>query len=280
MKKMTLRLCLAAGLTLGTLAGVALASDTVLATVEKRQITQQDLNRAIQSLPDELRAQVRSNPEFKAQLLDELVRQEMVYHEAQRQNFQENEVVRNRLKLLERELMINAFLEEYLSRNVSVSEQDLKEFYERNKARFVTQATVAASHILLEDEQKAREVLRRARAGENFGQLAREHSLDPGSARQEGFIGEFYRGQGLVKEFEDAAFAAEVGVHPELVRTEFGYHIIKVHEKNPSRTVSLDEARDRVTEIIAEEKQNQALMRLIQELELRYSVRTHKDRIQ
>ncbi|MBB5021873.1 peptidylprolyl isomerase [Desulfurispira natronophila] len=262
-----------------SVAATAAAEDTILAKVEGHEITRQDLELAIDSLPQEVRQQVRGNPEFKAQLLEELVRQEMVFAEAKRRNFDENEAVRNRLRLLERELMVTAFLEDYLSRNMELSEEDKQRFYEDNKERFVTQETVSASHILIEDREEAQQVLQQALDGADFGQLARDHSVDTGSARQEGYIGEFYRGQGLVQEFEDAAFAADEGIHPELVRTQFGYHIINVHEKSPSRSVSFDEARERITEILTEEQQQQVLRRLLQELELRYDSEVYPERL-
>jgi peptidyl-prolyl cis-trans isomerase D len=96
--------------------------------------------------------------------------------------------------------------------------------------------TVDAAHILfrVEDESKdaevkakAESILKKAKAGENFSDLARKNSQDTGSASQGGYLGPFQRGQ-MVKEFEDAAFAMNAGEISGLVRSQYGYHIIKV----------------------------------------------------
>jgi foldase protein PrsA len=89
---------------------------------------------------------------------------------------------------------------------------------------------VHASHILVETEEVGQEVLTKLASGEDFGTLAAEYSIDPGSKDQDGDLGWFPRGM-MVPEFEEAAFALEVGETSGLVQTDYGYHIIQVHEK-------------------------------------------------
>lgn len=98
---------------------------------------------------------------------------------------------------------------------------------------------VRASHILVEQESKALELLDRLKAGEDFSQLARKESIDPGSAHKGGDLGFFKRGS-MVKEFENAAFALEKGVLSDPIKTQFGYHIIKVEDKKTAKDM-LDE---------------------------------------
>ena len=85
---------------------------------------------------------------------------------------------------------------------------------------------IKCSHILVQKQSEAIAILDKIRQGEKFGKLARELSIDSGSAKRDGNLGYFGRGK-MVKEFEDAAFKLEVGKISEPVKTQYGYHIIK-----------------------------------------------------
>ena len=85
---------------------------------------------------------------------------------------------------------------------------------------------IKCSHILVEKQSQALEALERIKNGDKFGKVAKEISLDPGSAKKDGNLGYFSKGM-MVKPFEKVAFALQVGEISEPVKTEFGYHIIK-----------------------------------------------------
>ena len=118
---------------------------------------------------------------------------------------------------------------------VTVPDADLEAFYKQNLAQYTTPEQLAASHILFRIEDKdeaavrkqAEEVLKRARAGEDFAALAKQYSEDESNNTNGGSLGEFGRGT-MVPEFEQAAFALKPGDISDLVKTSFGFHIIKV----------------------------------------------------
>ena len=85
---------------------------------------------------------------------------------------------------------------------------------------------IKCSHILVEKQSQALEILERIKAGEKFGKLAKDLSIDSGSAKRDGNLGYLGRGK-MVKEFENTAFKLEIGQISELVKTQYGYHIIK-----------------------------------------------------
>ncbi|NWG12160.1 MAG: peptidylprolyl isomerase [Acidobacteria bacterium] len=149
---------------------------------------------------------------------------------------------------------------ESIASTITVTEQDVRDVWDRQSH----EETVEASHILFKVEDRAKEadvraraegVLKQIQAGADFAELAKKFSEDTGSAEQGGYLGPFARGR-MVREFEDAAFALKPGEVSGLVRTQFGYHIIKVlHHEVPSledarpgitRSVQLDRATDLV----------------------------------
>ena len=136
-----------------------------------------------------------------------------------------------------------------------VSDDDVAAAYERYRTtRYETGEQRCAAHILIkvadqapadavkQAEKKARDILKKARAGEDFAALARKYSEDS-SASSGGDLGCFPRGQ-MVKEFEDSAFSLPVGAVSDLVKTRFGFHIIKVKDQRPPHTTTLQEAKE------------------------------------
>jgi parvulin-like peptidyl-prolyl isomerase len=133
---------------------------------------------------------------------------------------------------------------------------DAKAYYEANKDSFKVDE-VTASHILVKDEATAKEVQAKLKAGEKFEDLAKTYSID-GSAANGGSLGTFGRGA-MVKEFEDAAFALKPGEISDIVKTKFGYHIIKVTDKNQG-TKTYEEAKDSIiSNLVGQEAQKKIL---------------------
>ncbi|MBB5354397.1 foldase protein PrsA [Anoxybacillus mongoliensis] len=121
--------------------------------------------------------------------------------------------------------------------DIKVSDEELKKYYNEYKPR------VKASHILVEDEKTAKEIKAKLEKGEDFAKLAKEYSKDTGSAQKGGDLGWFGPGK-MVEEFEKAAYALNVGEISDPVKTQFGYHIIKVTDKEKKK--SFDEMKEEI----------------------------------
>lgn len=117
--------------------------------------------------------------------------------------------------------------EEAVSEDVEISEEELKEKYDRMKTE------IEAQHILVEDEETAKKVKKKLDKGEEFGKLAKEYSTDEGTKDNDGELGYFSSGD-MVKEFEDVAYEMKEGEISDPVLSEFGVHIIKVTDKRES----------------------------------------------
>jgi parvulin-like peptidyl-prolyl isomerase len=144
-----------------------------------------------------------------------------------------------------------------------VPEDSIRVYYEDHPLEFTVPARARARHILVAfrpgdgpgarttARKKALGILSRAKAGEDFGALAKEYSDDRASAVQGGDLGEITRGQ-VAKEFGDAAFALKPGAISQLVETQFGFHIIRLESLTPQRLRSLDESRAEIRGVLGE----------------------------
>lgn len=140
---------------------------------------------------------------------------------------------------------------------IQPSDQELSVYLEQNRNRYDKPEQVHARHILIrvepdapeadvvEAQKQLEDLKKELEGGADFAELAQKHSQDPGSAPNGGDLGFFGRGQ-MVKEFEEAAFALEPGQISEPVRTQFGFHLIKVEEKKPAEHPGLSQIRDQV----------------------------------
>ncbi len=153
---------------------------------------------------------------------------------------------------------------EVAAASVKVSDEELRQIYKERIAEFQTPEERRASHILIavgsdasdEDKSaakaKAEDIYQQLqKAPKRFEELARANSQDPGSAEQGGDLGFFRRGF-MVKEFEDAAFALDVGEISSPVRTQYGYHIIRIDEVKPVKTTPFEQVRDRLLKEVRE----------------------------
>jgi peptidyl-prolyl cis-trans isomerase C len=175
------------------------------------------------------------------------------------------------------ELSVTKMLQAEVEAKVAVTPAQVQDFYAKNPDRFKQGERVRASHILLRLPEKADEaakaavktkatdVLKQVRDGKDFAELAKQYSEDPGSAPSGGDLNFFQKGQ-MVAPFDQAAFTLKVGDVSDLVETNFGFHIIKVTDKQPERVVPLDDVRPQVQQFLenqSRQEQTQALIKAL-----------------
>jgi peptidyl-prolyl cis-trans isomerase C len=159
---------------------------------------------------------------------------------------------------------------------ITVTAEESNKFYNDNPNFFKQPEQVKASHILIKVAPSAEEskkiqarkkietVQKKVRQGEDFGLLAKANSEGP-TAQRSGDLGYFSRGQ-MVKPFEDAAFALNVGEVSEIVETQFGYHLIKVTDKKPARTIPYKEVQQMLEQHLKNEKEKTEIQDYIENL--------------
>lgn len=239
----------------------------VLAKVNGREIKESDLNMLMQSLGQ--RAMQFASEEGKKQLLDELISQELLYAEAIDNNLNEDAQFIKAVEDMKANLL-KQFAMNQLMQGIAVSEEEVKEYYEANKEMFKAPEMVRASHILVQTEEEIKEIAEKIEGGASFEDMAKESSKCP-SGNNGGDLGEFSRGK-MVPEFEEAAFTLEIGKVSEPVKTQFGYHLIKVTEKKEAATQEFEAVKANITNQLTAMKQQEKYVAKRNELEAKYSV--------
>lgn len=243
--------------------------DKILAKVNGKDITGEDYNIFINSLNPDLRKHLL-NTEKNEEVIDELIHQELIYQDAKDKGLDKEEDFQKVLEKAKKSLLLNYYLGKMLS-DIAITDKEIEDFYKVHKDHFNTPPTVRASHILVEDLEKAQEIYNKIVNGADFSLEAKENSTCP-SKNKGGDLGNFSRGQ-MVKEFEDAAFSMNVGDISKPIKTEFGYHIIKLTGKNPSKEVSLEDAKDHIIKDIRRQKEQDIYRDKINLLKAKYDIK-------
>lgn len=244
-------------------------AEKTLATVGGIAITDRDVNEFIAGLGQ--RGQSYNTPDGRRAVLNQIIGNKLLLLDAKRNLFEAEAAFREQLGRLKDNLLISYAGEKILSA-VNVTEAEAKEYYESHKSEFKSGETVNASHILVDSEEKARAIYEEITSGKkSFEDAAKEYSSCP-SKDAGGNLGDFGRGQ-MVPEFDTAVFSMEVGeVTSTPVKTQFGYHLIKLNAKNPAKEMSYDEIKDELKAGLLGEKRHKAYESKINQLKIMYPV--------
>lgn len=243
-------------------------NNKLVAKVNGKEITQGDVMKFLNDVGPQVAMQFQS-PEGIQKVVDELVNQELLYLEALENKVDEEEEFNQILEDTKVVLLKNYAISKLLSKE-SVSEDEIKEYYNENQEHFSKPESVVAGHILVEDEDQANKIKKEIEEGKSFEDAAREYSTCP-SKEKGGELGEFSRGQ-MVPEFEDKAFEMEEGAISEPVKTQFGYHIIKLDQKNEAGRKEFDEVKAEIEQIVLGLKQQTKYLDKVKELKGKYEV--------
>jgi peptidyl-prolyl cis-trans isomerase C len=250
-----------------TASAAAADADPIIMSAGSVTVHKSEFEAALKTLPAEYQGML-SQPAGRKQFADDFLRMRLLASEGAKAGLQNDPEVVNQLNLMRENLVATAELKK-IDSGITVSDAEIQKAYADNAKDY---EQVKARHILiapkgspaaqagkdLTDEQakaKAEDLRKQIAAGANFDELAKKESDDTGSGARGGDLGSFGHGQ-MVPEFEQAAFAAKVGDLTPVVKTQFGYHIIKVeaHENTP-----LDQVRPTIEKNLKQTKLHAAL---------------------
>lgn len=247
--------------------------ETILVSFGEGDITLGEFNKVWDD-PDN-----KNKYKTKEELLENMLNERILVQRAQEIGLEKDEKVSSQIKTVieqvrkEREekikintqqALVDAAMKVEIYDKVKLSEEEIAEYYKENKEVFIKDEEYHLRHILVETLEEAETVLEKIRGGADFAELAKEKSLCP-SGKQGGDLGFIARGI-TIKLFEDAAFVLKPGEISEVVKTQVGYHVIKLEEISPERQKTLEEAKVEIEFILLPEKQKQAFTRWLSSL--------------
>ena len=225
------------------------------ATARKVAVSDADVNARI----DQVKKQFPSEDMFMQTLIDRKLTLDQMKADARK------------------DLAIGRLIDTAIADKDALKPSQVDDFYKSNPDQFKQPERVHASHILIsvpegadaaakaQAKAKAQQVLKDVKAGKDFAALAKQHSQDSGSAQNGGDLGFFQPGQ-MVGPFNDAAFSLKPGTTSGLVETQFGYHIIRVIEKQPERTVPLEEVRPKIEQYLQDRNKESETVAFVKSL--------------
>ena len=245
----------------------------VLAKVGNENITDKDIETLFKNIPEPYRARYET-PEVKKEIVMRLIEVKMMAQEAKNRKLDSKDDVKLKLALMSDQILAKE-LEEAAVDEIKVSDKAIDDYYKANAAQFVSPRRFKVSHILVKDEAKAATLLARVKKGEDFAAIAKADSVCP-SATQGGDLGWISAGR-MDPTFEKAAFALKKGEVSGIVKTQFGYHIIKVNDIEEQHTKPLAEVKDRIVRTLKQGQEQGAMTKLRDEMLKKAKVAVYDD---
>ena len=222
------------------------------------------------------------NPQAKQQYLQAWIAQEVLYRQALEEELAEKPEAKKLIDQLTRGALSQLLMNKELASKINITETDVQTYYAANKDKFIEPARAVISHILLEDQQQASELIGRIKGGEDFGELAKQFSKDESTKEKAGRIETEVQedssipGIGTYEELNKKIFAVETPkVLDEPFKTEKGWEIVKVEKLTPERQKTLDEVSQQVMSMLANQKRQDVQSSYIEQMMDKHNVIIH-----
>jgi len=218
----------------------------------------------------------------KANLVDEIINERVIYREALEKKLQHKKDVKQRLDYARRMILMKAYYQ-YIAENIEITEEEIQDYYQNNQLEFKTEPTIKAQHVFTKDSLKAerwKSEIENSTDPETFNRLAKEESEDTLTSKDLGNLGYFnphgyIRFIGKDKKFGNAVEWLEVGQVSDIIHHGKGYSIVKVKEKEPSIIRPLSEVKDEIEKKLRDEKFEKAVTEEIERLREKYDPKNY-----
>lgn len=236
-----------------------MSENKLLAEVNGKKIYEDDVYHVLASIEDKQR--FNSKEGFNI-LTDELVNQELILQNAKENNFDQEEEFIERLEEVKNDMLKNYAMHKIFN-EVTINDDEVLDYYNKNKDTLFSPTTYTASHILLEDQSEANKILEEIKNGLDFAEAAKKYSIDP-SKDNGGSLGTFPKGV-MVAEFQEGLDKLSIGEVSEPVKSQFGYHLIKLDDKKVNEQ-NFEDIKDNVRSTYEMIKRQEKYLELVNDL--------------
>jgi peptidyl-prolyl cis-trans isomerase C len=235
----------------------AFAQDKVVATIDGKPITEGDLAVAESEIGSDMGTM--PGPQKRTSLLEFLIDNQLFAEAGEKAKLDQGPDFETRLAYLKRRALRELYFEKVIKG--SVSDADARKIYDDQVKLLKPEEEVSARHILVETEEQAKELKAKLDKGADFAQLAKENSKDPGSKDDGGNLGYFGHGQ-MVPQFEEVVFKLKKGEVSDPVKTQFGWHLVKLEDSRTKQPPAFEIVKDRIAQSLLLQKAQKTAMEL------------------
>jgi len=257
----------------GEAGGKAKLDSEVVAQVGDEKIMASDIEEILTHIPPQYRMRYGSQ-QGRREIVNGLVDIKMLSYEARQRGLDKKDSVRMKLAYLTDQTLAKE-LESEMKKSYEVSEADIRKYYDEHKEKYSMPERIKASHILVEDQARAEDILKQVRTGGSFDKLAKQYSKDS-TSQKGGDLGWFGKGR-MDPAFEKAAFALKKGEVSPVVKSAFGYHIIRLEDRREGSVRPFDQVKKSIERAIQRERMEKELNALKESIKKKASVSVNDD---
>lgn len=249
---------------------ITLPPETILSSFDGQTITLGEFNQLWDQIPENSKLQLT-----KRNVLDQIISEKLLIQEAKNRGLEQDKDALEQIKKTTEQILVQSLIEKEIIGKVKVDDQEALTYYEENKDNFITKEQVYLYNILVETEEVAKDILEKLKAGGDFIEIAKEKSTGP-SAAQGGDLGYVSKGD-LIPEIENDVFALEIGNISDIIKSEYGFHILKVTDKKPEVLKTFEEVKEEIVQTLLSTKQKEAFDNLLVELKSKVTIEINEE---
>lgn len=225
---------------------------------------------------DELKGKKMSelDPRIQEEMIQKYILNKMIEKEAKEEKLEDTESFKEKIKAAKDQIVLQELVEQYVKK--FVTETEIENTYNQLVKSWVGKSEMQASHILVATKEQADDLEAKLKTGADFATLAKEYSMDSGSKDKGGSLGRFVQGQ-FVPEFETQLAKMKKGEVSDPIKTQFGWHIIKLEDKKPFSIPSKEDARQTVINKLNNDAANKLISDLMSKADLKMSTESKTD---
>jgi peptidyl-prolyl cis-trans isomerase C len=246
------------------------AGGKVVAQINGRVIRDDEFKMRFSRLSPALKSKY-SDEKGKREFLEEIIKRELLLQEAKKAGIEKDQVLLDRIEEMRERLILNEFLQREVEGKLVTTDKELEDYYNLHKEEFKSPDEAKISHILVRNEEDAKAVLKRLRKGSDFAKIAREVSIDMATKDSGGEMGVIQKGK-FHPQLDSVIFSANEGEVSDPVKTERGYHIIKVQKKIPGLPLSFNDAKNILSQRYQIEKRSRVFEDLFARLKSKANI--------